>query len=318
MEMLNKAIGSPIGLVISTDAGKGNRWENRECMRHLVKNFQKRYRGEVFERNLWLAAMAYRRLTYKRHYKLINEACPEAMKWLIDNHKLLWTRSMFSHISKCDYCTNNIAETFNSWVRNEKSLPVIDLLDKIRHMIMERFCTRAYIAAKLTRKILPHVTKGLHDKSRNLKFSITKCTPMVGEVGGVNKDLIPWRFTVDLEKKECSCRYWQMSGPSCVHAIAFIGTRRVEPEDFVDKYYSVQKFKVAYTILFSHCFVLNYRDDESSMDEQPTMEEQPLAFEPPLAMEEQSMSVVTANTARAKKRAKKGTKKAKKNNLIRL
>ena len=34
-----------------------------------------------------------------------------------------------------------------------------------------------------------------------------------------------------------------------MHAIAFIGTRRVELEDFVDHYYSVEMFKAAYTIV---------------------------------------------------------------------
>ena len=68
---------------------------------------------------------------------------------------------------------------------------------------------------------------------------------MVGEVG-VNKDLVPWRFIIDLEKKECTCRGWQLTGLPCVHAIAYIGTRRVELEDFVDPYYSVEIFKAAY------------------------------------------------------------------------
>ena len=89
----------------------------------------------------------------------------------MDNHKQLWARSKFSTTSKCDYVTNNIAETFNSWIREEKSLPVVDLMDKIRQMIMERFCTRRQLASKLSGfKVLPHVMKELHNKSRNLKL----------------------------------------------------------------------------------------------------------------------------------------------------
>jgi hypothetical protein len=47
--------------VISIDVGKGvdfavtqvfkNGVEHRECMRHLVANFQKQFRGEVFEKH---------------------------------------------------------------------------------------------------------------------------------------------------------------------------------------------------------------------------------------------------------------------------
>ncbi|CAO2192305.1 unnamed protein product, partial [Urochloa humidicola] len=44
-----------------------------------------------------------------------------------------------------------------------------------------------------------------------------------------------------------SCRHWQVTGLPCPHAIAFIGSRRFNLEDFVDEYYSVEKFKAAYS-----------------------------------------------------------------------
>ena len=119
-------------------------------------------------------------------------------------------------------------------------------MDKIRQLIMERFCTRRQLASKLSGfKILLHVMKELHNKIKNLKYTIHKSGPMVREVG-VNKDLVLWRFIVDLDKKECTCRGWQLTGLPYVHAIAFIGTRRVELEDFVDHYYSVEMFEAAY------------------------------------------------------------------------
>ena len=136
------------------------------------------------------------------------KAYPKATTWLLKNHKQLWARSQFSTTSKCDYVTNNIAETFNNWIRELKSLPIVELMDKIRQLIMERFCTRRQLTSKLSGfKILPHVMKEFHNKSRNMNYTIHKSGPMVEEVG-VNKDLVLWRFIVDLNKKECTCRGW--------------------------------------------------------------------------------------------------------------
>jgi hypothetical protein len=56
---------------------------------------------------------------------------------------------LFSEASKCDYVTNNIAETFNSWVRREKSLHVVDLMDRLRQMEMDKMYLRKKLQESL-------------------------------------------------------------------------------------------------------------------------------------------------------------------------
>ena len=111
---------------------------------------------------------------------------------------------MFSTYSNVDYVTKNIAEAFNNCIRDEKPLLVVDLMDRIRQMIMERYFTRARIAEKLTGKILKSFVKETNDKSMNLKYKQHKSHPFICEVSGVDKDLRVWRHIA--KAHECSCR----------------------------------------------------------------------------------------------------------------
>ena len=62
-----------------------------------------------------------------------------------------------------------------------------------------------------------------------------------------------FRHAVNLEQKTCSCRVWQVTGKPCTHTLAFIGrlSRHVHIDEFVDDYFSVDKFRKAYSGTFN-------------------------------------------------------------------
>jgi hypothetical protein len=74
-------------------------------------------------------------------------------------HLLLWYKRDFNPAIKCDYVTNNIAESFNNWIKGIKDLPMCELADKIREKIMELFYRRQRISRMLQGKILSAVLR---------------------------------------------------------------------------------------------------------------------------------------------------------------
>ena len=105
MEQLQRAIGTPEGLVICTDACKRLETavgavfptaEYRECMRHLYGNFMKYYQGDVFTEYLYPAARSYTEALFKWHMQKIYNVAPDAIDYLEEFHSRIWYRSGFS------------------------------------------------------------------------------------------------------------------------------------------------------------------------------------------------------------------------------
>jgi hypothetical protein len=77
------------------------------------------------------------------------------MKYLQKEHNKLWTRSQFSTLSKVDYVTNNLAESFNNWIKADKGKHMDDLMDTIRQKLLIKWNHRKKVAMKFEGKILP-------------------------------------------------------------------------------------------------------------------------------------------------------------------
>ncbi|XP_066164625.1 protein FAR-RED IMPAIRED RESPONSE 1 [Oryza sativa Japonica Group] len=253
MQQLKDAIGTPRGLALCTDAGKGidsavhevfRNAEHRECMKHMVTNFKKKFTGKIFDDNLWPAAYAWSPYFYEKHMAAMEEAKPEAVAYLRKYHKRLWSRSQFSTVCKVDYVTNNLAESFNNLVKDWKALHLYDFLERIRRWLLVKWDKRQRIGKKFEGRILPHIVKELNEKSRDLDMVVTRNGDFEAEIevkGGSG-----FRHVVNLEHKTCTCREFQVSGKPCIHAIAFITSIRGRLEDYVDDCFSVHRFRAAY------------------------------------------------------------------------
>jgi transposase-like protein len=142
MQQLRKAIGDLPVPAVCSDSCKGltnamrdvfPNAEKRECFRHLMNNFVKQFPSSEY---MYPDARAYRKEVYDMYIANVKQN-PAIADWLDKFHSLLWYRSAFNPSIKCDYVTNNIAEVFNNWIKDYKDLPVCDLADKIRLMIMQ-------------------------------------------------------------------------------------------------------------------------------------------------------------------------------------
>jgi hypothetical protein len=253
MDNLRKAIRDPPLLVVSSDACKGlenvanvvfPHVEQRECFRHLMKNYVKKYAGA---KHMYPAVRAYRKVVHK-HHKALVRCNTEICEWLDTYHSLLWYRGNFNPAIKCDYVTDNMAESFNNWMKDIKDLPVYEVANKLREKIIELFHHRCRIGWMFEGKILSPVLRVLKARTKGLcHLSYVKGDNYDAEV--TDNSNCHSKFVLRALHKECQCDEWQHTGLLCQHAICLIIAQPfqdVKLEEFVDDYYSVEKFKNYY------------------------------------------------------------------------
>jgi hypothetical protein len=118
-------------------------------------------------------------------------------------------------------------------------------------MIMDLFFRRRRIADNLEGKILPSIINILKARIRGLgHLSLAKGDHYVAEVQD-NNDVLA-KYVVKALNRYCSCLEWQHTEKPCQHALVVIIAqphRDVGMEYFVDDYFSVDKFKIAYARL---------------------------------------------------------------------
>ncbi|XP_014511703.1 uncharacterized protein LOC106770406 [Vigna radiata var. radiata] len=98
-----------------------------------------------------------------------------------------WSRSRFTGRPACDTLVNNIFEGFNSVILDAREKPIISMLEEIQMYLMNSW-------------------------SGMQIFQIT------------HTSIIVEKYVVDVEKRECTCRKWTITGIPCCHALTAMRT----------------------------------------------------------------------------------------------
>jgi len=216
--------------------------EIRWCARHIWANWKKDWRGEERRRKFWQVARASFEVLLQSKLDDLSELGVGIVEALLKYNKEAWCRAYFKEHSKCDVVENNMCETFNSWILGARFKSIITMLEEIRVKVMERMNHMREFSEKWITDVAPMAMDILR---KNAEIADNCEVKFNGDLGFEIHDP-PYKHVVDLRKKVCSCRSWQLKGIPCGHALTTIHYKDWVVDTFVDHWYKKETYLKAY------------------------------------------------------------------------
>lgn len=188
------------------------------CYYHIVKKLA-RFGAHVVAM-FPLAAYTYRDEAFQKYWLILANASPEgAYKKLMKVGIGCWARSQCP-VRRFSFMTSNAAESFNGRLLWARQLPICSLVEVIRNVIEKWFNERRSLAYARDHQLTEEAyAKVSFSMKKELHFEIrATTTPNVYKV----EDKEDQTYVVDLDKKTCECREFQLDLIPCPHAAAAI------------------------------------------------------------------------------------------------
>lgn len=216
--------------------------EHRQCSKHIMDNWKKDSHDMELKRLFWKIARSYTKGEFDDHMDALKRYNPLAFNSLQATNPESWSRAFFRIGSYCNDNLNNLSESFNRTIREARRKPLLDLLEDIRRQCMVRNEKRSVLAGRLKTRF----TKRAHVEIEKMIEGAKHCMIHTARNNLHEVELKEVIVSVDMNKHTCGCRKWQMTGIPCVHAAAVIIKKKQKVEDYVNDFYTVQRWQATY------------------------------------------------------------------------
>ena len=218
--------------------------EHRNCARHIYANWKKKgHSTEQLKVLFWKAVKCTMHAGFSEIMGHMSTVNPQAAQDFQDVGIMKFCRAYISEWPKSDVIDNNICECFNNYILCARSRPIIDMLEEIRIAIMKRIMKKRALCSKVYDDLCPRLGAVI---AKN-KLVSRRCIVVHAGEYRFEVTMLADRFVVDLNAQTSTCRYFNIRGIPCPHAIACIQWTRQDPADFVSHWFKKETYEAAYS-----------------------------------------------------------------------
>lgn len=241
------------------------------CILHLKRNIRTYFKDKHLGYLVGKAARAYSLSDFYSTFneiKNVNASCAEYLMGIGFPH---WTRSQFEG-NRYNIMTSNVAETWNSVLREAREYPILSLIEYIRAKLMSWFAARRQLQRGDDKILTPHVDDLV---ASNFERSGGLWVTLIGEDQYEVRDKEGNTWHVNLAEKTCSCCEFQALLIPCTHAIAAATRYKIRVDSLVAEYYTLRTYQAAYSKLiypvvgYESIEILSSDSSESQLEVNP-------------------------------------------------
>ncbi|KAG5580090.1 hypothetical protein H5410_050717 [Solanum commersonii] len=152
-----------------------------------------------------------------------------------------WCKVYFNTKVKCDFVDNN-SECFHAWILAARHKTIITMLEEIRVKMMTRMTNLREFPSTWKCNFSPMVLKVLKE---NISTSIDYTFEFNGVVGFEVKEGL-YQPKVDIARRTCICRVWQLRGIQYPHDMTALYFTKFSLYDYVENCYSKETYLRTY------------------------------------------------------------------------
>lgn len=212
------------------------------CLRYVSENFRDTFKNTKLVNIFWNAVYALTAVEFESKIAEMIEISQDVLPWFQHFPPQLWAVAYFEGV-RYGHFTLGVTELLYNWALECHELPIVQMMEHIRHQLSSWFNDRRDMGMRLTSILVPSAEKRILEAIADARcYQVLRANEVEFEIVSTERTNI-----VDIRTRVCSCRRWHIYGLPCAHAAAALISCGHNVPLFAEPCFTVASYRETYS-----------------------------------------------------------------------